>query len=143
MQFKVTTERYYLDYGDGSGEWQDKPAVIRDDCVKLIRTGSGREGEVYFTYFDQDTSFKFFAEHCDEDGRATDTWQVYLGLALQQKSGLNERTRITPPKARDISANIEQALRAWPLRPGEPPVRQVKFLMVQWAMWDAAWGDWL
>jgi hypothetical protein len=50
---------------------------------------------------------------------------------------------MTPERARAIAGNIREGLMAWPRHPSEPAIKQVKFIMKLWSLWNPAWGDWL
>src|SRR5262249_35220953 len=142
MIFKVETRNVLVKAlpSDESGIWVEKTSLVREDGVCLEKIGDGRDGECYFRYSDQDVSFELIAYDFDNDRRSTDTWVVSLGGALKQYSP-SEHGPVDLAKAREIARNIEEALKAWPRYPSEPAIRQVKFLMKFWPLWNPALGD--
>jgi hypothetical protein len=143
--FQLRTEKYYVDYGNGQGAWTEKQVLVRDDGVKLMNIGGGREMQDQFIYSDKDLSFKILATRYDAEGRKlTDTWNVDLGVALRSlERPAPQSPQITLSKVREIAQNVEEALRAWPPYGTEKgvPIRQVRFRMTGWPAWNPAWGD--
>jgi len=118
--------------------------MVREDGVKLLRLGAGRERQQFFLYSDHQIEFEVTATRYDADGsEITDTWDVYLGLALQSLSGAAQPQIPSLDRVRGIARNIEDALRAWPPRRGESglPIRRVIFHMKPWQSWNPALGD--
>jgi hypothetical protein len=137
--FRMQKEKYYIDYRESAGVWVDKDVLVREDGFKLMRIG-GAQGSDHFRYSDNGLSFEFHARRYAEDMRPTDTWVVNLGLALRI---LTERNSpISLELAREIAANIEEALRAWPPWPIEKdtPIKRVRFLMRDWRAWPPDMG---
>jgi hypothetical protein len=141
MPFRMTTERHYTEFSDGSGIWQDTPTMVNENGIKLMMTGSDREGSVHFQYTGRNVSLAFRADRDDDEHRPTDTWDVLLGFALQYNLPADQRSRVGLGEARKIAQDIEEALRAWPRYPSEPPVAKVVFWMPPWAVWQGQKGD--
>jgi hypothetical protein len=57
--FEMKKEKYFVDYGNGRGDWVEKDVLVRDDGFKLMRIGGGREMQTTFRYTDGDFSFEF------------------------------------------------------------------------------------
>jgi hypothetical protein len=140
--FQLRTEKYFVDFGDGRRDWFDKPVMVREDGVKLMEIGGSRDGQTYFIYTDKDVSLKIVGQRYDTDLNLTDTWSVYLDIALQY-APQDQRPKLTFEKAREIAANMAAALRAWPPTKltKDIPIRRVRFLMERWKAWNPAWGE--
>jgi hypothetical protein len=140
--FSLQTEKYYVKYNGRPGVWIDKPVMVREDGVKLMETGHSRDKQAHFLYTDRDVSFEIIAQRYDIEYEPTDTWNVYLGLSLQLAAAKLQR-RFTLAKVKEIAANVEEALRAWPPQKlfESTPVREVRFLMKHWDDWDPGLGE--
>jgi hypothetical protein len=139
--FKLETHKELVKAGptDPSGFWVERQSLVREDGVRIDKIGSGREMQTHFLYRDGDVSFEFWAMDVYYEGEPIeywDHWDVLLGLALPSAS-----RPITLGKAKEIARNLEEALMAWPRLPSQPVLREVKFLMKSWPLWQPAWPD--
>jgi hypothetical protein len=141
VSFEMRKEKFFVDYGNGRGDWTEKDVLVREDGFKLMRIGGGREMQSTFRYTDGALSFDFVGLRYDEGLRPLDTWTVHFGLALKF---LSERTgkAVSMEQMHEIARNIDQALRAWPPRliERDVPIKRVRFDMHFWPAWDAKEG---
>jgi hypothetical protein len=137
MRFEQQKQQYFVDYGNGRGDWVQKDVLVREDGFRLMRIGGGREMQTYFRYTIGEFSFDFDALRYNDRLEPTDTWDVGLDLALKF---LTQRTGkpVTMEQMREIARNIDEALRAWPptLRDKDVPIRRVRFAMTLWPAWE-------
>jgi hypothetical protein len=110
--------------------------------VELEFAGLVPEEYVDFRYKDSEISFRFFT-YRDKSEELSDTVIATLGFGLKRIESPNKRGQISPERIREISRNIEEALRAWPASSGimnyppsylkkRIPIRHVKFNMAGW-----------
>lgn len=141
VMFEMRKEKFFVDYGNGQGDWTEMDVLVREDGFKLMLIGGGREMQSQFRYTDKDLTFDFNAMRYDDHLRPTDTWEVTLGLALRF---LSERTGkpVSIEQMHEIARNIDQALRAWPPRllERDVPINKVRFDMTYWPQWDKKAG---
>jgi hypothetical protein len=130
---------------DKTGVWVERQSLVRDDGVRLDKIGSGREMQSYFLYTDPEVSFELTAADVMWEGGPIeywDHWEVVLGPALKMFSPFADGP-VSLAKAKEIARNLEEALMVWPRLSSRPLIRQVKFLMKFWPLWNPAWGDWV
>jgi len=106
--------------------WLPGSSLVREDGVRLEKIGSGPERQDHFKYRDSDVSFELFATCFDVNLEPTDTWRVYLALALKRYSSL-QGIEISAAKEQAITNNIREALLAAPRYRDQPIIKEVKF----------------
>jgi len=142
QMWKLESRKRYSEYAKG---WVDTPAFVREDDVSLMPVGQGREKQLYFTYSDNEVSFKFTADRWSGDDHAlADTWFVLLDAGLNRLENETGQT-VDFAKAREIAENIEDGLLAWPWYGAAKatPAKAVRFSMTTWRHWspDLGWGE--
>lgn len=143
--FKLETHKELVKASptEPSGFWVERQSLVREDGVRVDRIGSGREMQSFFLYRDDDVSFEFWARDAYWEGgpfEYWDHWEVQLGLALKWLSS-PANMPITLAKAKEIARNLEEALMSWPRFPSQPLIREVRFLMKLWPLWQPIWDD--